>query len=75
MIKSYAEFISDKSITTESIPKGMDKDIYDFVAKADRKQLLKMQKELSTEIEKGILTDNKYKVELKLINSRLKDSK
>jgi hypothetical protein len=54
--------------------KGMDKDTYDFIVDADKKQLLKMQKELSTEIDKGILADPKYKVELNLINSRLAGS-
>lgn len=51
--------------------KGLDKDIYDFVINADKEQLFKMQRELSSDIDKGILTDPKYQIELNLINSRL----
>lgn len=74
-MKSYKEFLLGKNLVNESIPRGMDKDIYDFVVKADKNQLLKIKKALSSEINNGTLTDNKYKAELRLVNSRLADIK
>jgi phage pi2 protein 07 len=51
--------------------KFISKEVYDHIISADKESLLKMQKELSSEISKGLLTEPKYQKELDLINSRL----
>lgn len=49
----------------------LTKEIYDFIAKADKEQLLKMQSELSKEMDQGLLVGIEYEHEIKLINYRL----
>lgn len=53
--------------------KYIDPIIYNHINTLDKSELLKMQKQLSNEVRKGLLIGIKYNKELELINARLGD--
>lgn len=53
------------------VVKGIAKEVFDFIASADKKQLQQMKRQLTAEIEQGLLIGPQYTIELNLINSRL----
>lgn len=55
--------------------KFIPQDVYDFIVKADKDTLVRMQGELKKEIDQGILTEPRYQKELELIEHRLKPTK
>jgi hypothetical protein len=55
--------------------KFIPQEVYDFIVKANKETLTRMQGELKKEIDQGILTEPRYQKELDLINSRLTPTK